>query len=396
MKNKIDLYLSFSLYSFGLLAMVLADFYVAQNFAKEDIAEWSFLKSSILITGGICLLGYDYTFVRDPTLVKRIFTRYLLQALSISLIVTLGLGYIKGFSFLKSTFLFLNIILFSLLLFLAAASRANFKLWKAQFATNFWKILILIALISIPFLGINFIFLICFLIAIILSFFFKGYFSKNETLELLNLKEARVMGLAYLLYSFTLSLSIYSEQFFINLKGDVICSNHLFQYFAIFTPIALSLNGFLGFYYGPKFRIENNMNLNKFNNFTLRIGFFSIIITIVSVVIGLIFVKYFANKDFFEIDYYMILTLSLICVVRGFYTISSVCLGVFASTSIVKKNALLNWTYFIIYSVLVFTVLNLNNGEKAARLVALLSLCHWSFRVITAHFYTVKVVKTIQ
>lgn len=397
MKNKLDVLFSFSIYGLGLLAMVLSDLYVSQNSDPGYIADWAFLKSSILITGGICLLGYDFTFVRDPSLIKRVFTNFLVQAIGISVAVVLTLFFVKEFTLTRSLLLLANIILFSLLLYLAAGSRANFNLTKSQFSTNFWKFILLLLLLLLPEQSLVMVFLISFAISVAISYFLRGFLPKKETpeAEQLNKTEARKIGLSYMLYNLTLTLSIYSEQFLINLSGDVECSGHLFKYFAIFTPVALSVNGFLGFYFGPKFRIENNMNMKKFNRFGLQIAVFSFVITLLSVLCGLVFMHYYFKVDYAEIDYIIIGGLSLMCLIRGLYTTSSVCLGVFASAKIIQKIAYFNWVYFILYSIAMGICLYFFSGYEAARYISILSFLHWFLRFLTSNRYSKMVVKNL-
>ena len=397
MKNKLDVLFSFSIYGLGLLAMVLSDILVSQNTDANYIADWAFLKSSILITGGICLLGYDFTFVRDPSLIKRVFPAFSLQSVIIGFVVAAVLFYIKDFTLIKGTTLFFNILLYSLLLFLAAGARANFNLTKSQFSTNFWKFILLVLLVLFPDQSLVLVFLVSIAINIVISYFLKGFLpaSGAPLVEKLSKTDARKIGMSYLLYNLTLTLSIYGEQFLINLDGDVTCSGHLFKYFAIFTPIALSVNGFLGFYFGPKFRIENNMNLTKFNRFAIQIGVFSFVITLISAVSGLFFMHYFFKMPFDQIDYIIITGLSLMCLIRGFYTTSSVCLGVFASAKIIQRIAYYNWGYFILYSIAMLICLYYSDGYEAARYISILSFVHWLLRSVTATRYSRMVVKTL-
>ena len=52
--------------------------FVSENFSENNIAEWAFYKSTIIILGTVVLLGYDQVFVRDPTLATRFFKRFII------------------------------------------------------------------------------------------------------------------------------------------------------------------------------------------------------------------------------------------------------------------------------------------------------------------------------
>ena len=95
-KGRLDVVLSFLIYSIGLLSILVADLYVTKNFETDRIADWAFIKSTVVLIGTICLLGYDQVFVRDVTLIKRVFKTFVFQSLVISLLSAIIIGIIKG------------------------------------------------------------------------------------------------------------------------------------------------------------------------------------------------------------------------------------------------------------------------------------------------------------
>lgn len=390
-KGKLDTLMSFGLYGLGLLFMQLTDIYVSQNYSKDNIAEWAFFKSAIIILGTICLLGYDQVLVREPQLIQKIFKKFILQAFLISSFLSIIIGFFIKYSLAKTILILICIFLYALSVFVAAASRANFKLWQAQLSTNFWKFLLLPFLFIFSIERVELIYLFAFLLTLILAYFSKGYQPKTvyagEAVS--EPKEVRTIGIAFTLHNIALIIAVYGEQFLVNLKNEISISQHLFLYYSIFTPIALSINGFLGFYFGPKLRRMEKFSTSQYYKLNLKVAFLSFFINVASITVGIGYF-YFKNNNLMQLDYYLIAAIFILCYIKSIYTVSSVCLGVFGEKRTLYKTAYLNWAAMIIYIILVFMAMHLFNGLWVARLICLLSVFHWLMRIAISMAFTVK------
>ena len=397
MKKKIDVLISFGFYGLGLLSFLLADIFVSENFSQENIAEWAFYKSTIIILGSIVLLGYDQVFVRDPSLVTRFLKRFVIQALVIATISVTLIAVFKGYTFQKGMYLFLGVLLFGFINYSSSSLRACFNLWKSQFSTNFWKVLLLGFLFFGAFEELSYYFLIPIALTLISAIIFGGYKTKEDRSLFENLSDAdsRAIATTFLFTNLTLILAVYGEQFLINLSGDIKASAHLFKYFAVFTPIALSVNGFLGFYFGPKIRRQKKMSIDAFKKFSLKISVFAVLITLVSVMLGYVYMTYFSKIKVDTLDWMIITSLSVLCIIRGIYIATSVCLGIYSDKKRLKSVAILFWISAGLYIVGVFITLNITSGIQAAQIISILSVCNWLFRLIVSNIYTTKILKEI-
>ncbi|ARN70860.1 hypothetical protein BST91_03955 [Nonlabens tegetincola] len=394
-ENK-DVTFSFLLYGSGLLGMLLSDLYVSSNFSTSNIAEWAFFKSTILIVSTICLLGFDQLFVRDQTLIKRYFYSFIGYTFLIVLSVLLIIYFLKDYNLTKLILLGVAIVLMAVQNYISAASRGNYRLWKAQFSANFWKLLLFLSIVLIPDYNTIEYFVIVLLFCVSVGFFLGGYKKVDSSFaskEILDNKTARLMGISFLLHNLTLVVAIYGEQFLINLFGAEMTSSHLFKYVAIFTPIALSLNGFLGFYLGPKIRIMNNMDLNGYFSFGLRILFFSIIVVMISFLFGIIYMKTILDRSWSELDYWIIVCLFVITMIRGLYIATSVCLGVFGTKKNLQKAALYTWLTTIGYLISIIIILTAYTGILAAELICFATLINWFLRLFISNTFTVITLK---
>ncbi|MEP0266479.1 hypothetical protein [Dokdonia sp.] len=392
-----DASFSFLFYGFGLLGMLLSDLYVSSNFSTSATAEWAFFKSTILIVSTICLLGFDQLFVRDQTLIKRYFKSFLGYCAIIISTVVLIIFFIKDYSYTKVGLLGLAIFLMAIQNYISAASRGNYRLWKAQFSANFWKLLIFITILTIPNIDTIHYFIVVLVFTVSTGLLLGGFKKVSDQFaskEYLDTKTARLMGISFLLHNLTLVVAIYGEQFLINLFGAEVASSHLFKYVAVFTPIALSLNGFLGFYLGPKIRIKNTMDLNGYKKFGIRIFLFSIGVVTVSFVFGLIYMRTILDIGWQELDYWIISCLFVITMVRGLYIATSVCLGVFGTKKFLQKAASYTWLATIGYLLGIVAILFIYKGVVAAELICLATLINWILRLAVSNTFTIKTFKT--
>lgn len=196
MKKKIDIVISFGFYGLGLLSFLLADIFVSENFSQENIAEWAFYKSTIIVLGSIVLLGYDQVFVRDPSLVTRFFKKFIIQALVIGAIGVTIITFFKSYTLEKGIYLFLGVILYGFINYSSSSLRACFNLWKAQFSINFWKVLLLFFLFFGAFKELSYYFLIPIILTLLSAVFFGGYKTKEDRSLFENLSDADSKAIA--------------------------------------------------------------------------------------------------------------------------------------------------------------------------------------------------------
>ncbi|GGH35354.1 hypothetical protein GCM10011364_01850 [Mangrovimonas yunxiaonensis] len=394
-----EVVVSFLIYGVGLASMLISDLYISKNFDIDFIADWAFVKSSVLIISTVCLMGYDTLFIRDQSLIKRYFKRFWGQTIIIAFLVSTIIWQVKGLSINQVIMLFFAIVGLAFLNYISSSSRACYNLWKAQFSINFWKIILLLLLLLGYFAQPIEYYVLAVIIGVLLSFFLKGYYPKKENIQeggkYLSLPDANKMGFYFLLTNLTLIFAVNGEQFVINLYGDANVSAHLFTYFSVFTPIALSINGFLGFYFGPKIRRQKEFNLKHYFNFSKKILVFSILITIFSVISGYFYMIKFMNITKIEIDWALILVLAFLCIVRGVYISTSIGLGIFGSKRSIGKSALMFWVFTIVYIFSIFIMLAYLENEFVVLGIAIASLLNWIGRFSVSNYFTIKELKLI-
>ena len=227
-----------------------------------------------------------------------------------------------------------------------------------------------------------------------LGIFLKGYISnfsyKNDT-KISN-KDAKSMGLSFLFHNLTLIFAVNGEQLLINIFDVQQVSAHLYKYFVIFTPIAFSVNGFLGFYLAPKIRKQNSMSIVGFKKLTKRIFIFTLPIIVLSVSFGIAYFKIILDIDFFNLDHNLIIVFVLLAIIRGVYIVCSVCLGVFGNLKHLKMAAIYTWIFTVLYIVSVIIILLYADINNMAFLIAFATMINWLFRLIVSNYFSRKAI----
>ena len=393
MKLTKPLVYSFLFYASGICSLLVADLYIAANFTKQLVANWAFYKSTIMILGSLCLMGYDQVLVRNPSILARLNKSFVLQSVIISMIGSIAIFIVREGALNSYLLLTVNVFLFALVLYLSAIFRANNKLIAAQLTTNGWKIILLLLIVAPTIEDPALWFAIALFTITMLSLVFFG----KQLTHLDNIKESldnpRVVGLLFLFHNLTLIFAIYGEQFLINLFGDTDASYILYMHFVVFTPVAISLNGFIGFYLGPKIRRIVNPTPKYFQKLQTKINYFSIVVTIISIVIGWFAFLIFFHEQEANIVIEIVIALGTLCYVRCLYIFPSTCLGVFADSTILLATVKANWAFLGLFIASICIVLIQFDGLQAASLISWFGAIHWTLRYLLARYFTKKVIE---
>ncbi len=137
------------------------------------------------------------------------------------------------------------------------------------------------------------------------------------------------------------------------------------------------------------------MSIGKFKSFSIKISIFALLITGLSVVIGYVYMTRFSNVTIDTLDWMLIISLSVLCIIRGIYIATSVCLGIFSDKKRLKSVAIYFWISAGLYIIGVFITLSMTSGVKAAQIISILSVLNWLFRLIVSNVYTTKILKEI-
>ncbi|MDM1500003.1 hypothetical protein [Myroides odoratimimus] len=387
---------SFFIYLLSLAALLIGELVIAKSTNSLMISDWAFLKSSVMILGTVCLMGYDTLFVRDQTLIQRYFWRFITQTIIIACISAIVIKLLRQLNAYEAILVFLGIVFLALLSYISSSSRANVNLWQSQVAVNFWKIIFLLFIVSSITIGIVEGFVLSLFISLVISFFIKGYIPKKETFinqSPIPLSEANRMGKAFLITNLTLIMAVHGEQFFINMLGSSDISANIFRYTAVFTPIALSLNGFIGFYYAPKIRRLENFYLKDFKRFSFKILLFSILISIFSLVGGVWYMVIILDILLSDLNLGLIVILIIMCIIRGLYTATSIGLGIFGTENNLRKSSLLMVVCTAIYLLFIVLGLLFINDTYKVVFIAFCTMCNWLVRLMISNYYTFKELK---
>lgn len=396
MSRKTEILSSFIMYGLGIASFLGADIYIVAVHDKPIVAEWAYYKSIIIIAGSMCLLGYDQVLIRDPGLTRYLFKRFSINSVCIAGLASALICIIEDNVSVDLILIFVNILLFSYLLFFASAARSTNNLLGSQFATNFWRFLLLVYIVLAVSKDVPSWYFVPLVASFTMSAWFYFYSLPKTKLSInhADIKNANTLGFFFFLHNMTLITATYGEQLLVNLMGDKEASFILFSHFAVFTPVALGVNGFIGFYLGPKLKRTVGFTTQKYLIFSTANTLFSICICILSVIVGGVSYSYIYEGNAYEINKTIVLLLFFLCLARNLYTLPSACLGVFGSAQTIYLTARINWVLLVLYISMVILFLFEYSGESAAEAVAFLSLLHWILRLFCSNYYAMKTLKT--
>ncbi|WP_448546967.1 hypothetical protein [Thalassotalea fusca] len=375
--------------------MFLADLYIVANFPPTDVSNWAFYKSALFILSAFCLLGLDQVIVRHPNLIKPISCRFVINLLAVLGLVTI-IATTFDFTPVSTKYLIFCTLLISLVTFVAACFRAQNRLIEAQLATNGWKpILLILMIFAIG--GVDQWFtgaLISIFVLTLPMLFAKKDISIKKRLQRPK-EDINHLGFYFLLHSLTLVVAVHGEQFIITLFGYKEVSFIVFSHFVIFTPIAISVNGFLGFYLAPKIRRHERFDFSIYRTYKKRISTLSFSLSLISLAIGALIYVLFYEAKHLKLEAIIISSLFIMCLARGQYTFASVCLNVFATKQVLLKTALFNWITMGAYLLLLVIILKGVQGTIIqAQLIAVATGLHWLSRTYISNYFAKGAVNT--
>lgn len=364
----------------GTIFLLCSDFYVSKYFSENDVSNWALIKSILFVCGGICVFGFDQIMMRKPEIVNVVFKRYVLQVFAISMLIAF---IINNFFFSNINVYAVSLIigLFAINQFWAATFRGDSRLVEAQIFTNGWKVFVLIYLLA-GMKNIDFIYVLSLLTVLIINLYFilklrrkflAGYDGDEKGLYRL--------GFFFLLNNLSVTVATYGEQILINLFGDLRVSYDVFTYVLAFNSLMLLFSGFLGFYFGPKFKTLKNFNYNLYKKYLLYFFGCSLFLALLSFISGALIFKYYLSKDYS-------LLVVMFCILVGFvkvmYTIPSVCVALYCSTKQVQRIATFNLFNMIFFIIGMYILLVYIPVDKTIGVFVMISV-HWFLRLLNTH-----------
>ncbi|OKY26756.1 hypothetical protein [Thalassotalea sp. PP2-459] len=384
-----QLVLSFGLYGLGLLSFFLADLYIVANYPSDIVTQWAFYKSTLFIAASVCILGLDQVIIRTPNQSKKIFIAFLVQSTLVCCIL-----YIASTVFLTlaiSTLqLIMSVYFLSILTMISAIFRANHLLTLAQLATNGWKIAILTCMV-LSLLNVESWFTASLSILLLFSLYYLNktkIINKTITHNTIQESNHRNVGLAFFFHNITLVVAIYGEQMLINALGHQKTAYILYTHFVMFSSIAISFFGFFGFYLAPKIKTMDVFTLHTFKAYSVKLFIVSIALSTLSIAFGFLIYKLYYQDKGIQLEPSIIISIFIMCIARGSYTVSSICLGLFARHETLAFTAKLNWLFMLTYLTIIYLLLTKSLPIYILfTSISATTAIHWSVRAFVSQRY---------
>lgn len=379
------------LYLVGMAGFVFADIIIARYYPVEEVEVWAFVKSILLLSASVCILGLDQVIVREPRALKKILRFFIIRGFFISIFVAIVLNYFSnGINIFTWLFLVVNLTFLS---FMFAVYRGSLNMFRAQLALNGWKFVFVLVVIFFIGSGISIgtsLFISLSLSSVIVIFIMisnRDWMSlyKKES----NLNENKLISQSYkfVILSLSLNLSINFEQIAINTIGKGDGTAIIFAHFTIFLPLIIFLNGFIGFYLGPLMRsIRLKFNLGYYYRMLSLFIILSILLGFLSYSFG-VFAFNFLYYNKYELVNSIAIPTVFIGVFRLLYALPSSYISILGSEKLLfafsKSNMYFVSLFFIFVSILFFI------GVPIIYSVLIGSLSNWMLRVLFGNYLSI-------
>lgn len=335
---------SFILYAISLFGLFASDFVIITTYDDVRIAEWAFLKSYLFICSIFIIRGADQLIVRSPFFFRTILKDRVKEIFFIfPLLIVVTFFLTESVS--KSFFYTFSVIAFGFLTIYSARERALGFFSSSQFLSNTWKFffLVLVAFFE-PKISLI-LSLLCISIIGFLIVSKRVYLDDGIAQSGINSNDK--LASWFFLHNITVVASLYLEQIILSKMAGQSFAAEIYKYNIIFSSVALSLNGFVGFVLLPKLKKINLSSKANLRKLWLWLLAYVIFATFASISVGLVYVKF----NSFNVDYTVLMVLALLCFFRGAYIYPSAILGLKANLNQLKYSALYQSLILLVYIV---------------------------------------------
>ena len=384
---------SLIIYILSVGSYFFVDIYISKNFEIMQVANWAYLKSILFIAVVFVLLGLDKSLIRHPGFFKN-YTKYLpIQIPVLALVISYFFYYLQ--SQLEFVDIFFPVLLLSILMAFQAAYRSFLFFSLAQVAANLWKLMFLLFIVcSFSFFDVKNISLILDMsLAVVLIYliykemgmkFLKVESTKFETVEG---KEALTDGAYFLFHAILFNVAISIEQILLNQQQLYDKSAQLLAHSAVYLPMIIALNGFLGFFIGPMIRNRGLVRVSEFKKTVSYYSLFGIVLIFLSYGLGTLAFE-FLFEEKYEIDKLILIFVLFVGFLRYLYVVPSSIIGMLGSSKVLKMSFLYYFLSTCIYIISFFLLLEFDVDKFEAVLLA--GMIHWFLRVFFGFILSIK------
>lgn len=386
---KLRVVASFALYVGGLLSLFVIDLLISRFGTVEQISQWAYLRSSVMLMAFFALVGADQSLIRNSEEVG---------STTIPTVVALAAALGALGSWLLSSMrddlqfhqIFLFVMAVSISMLVASYYRLEAYLIRSQLSANLWKYLLLIAVLIAYFFHdkvelLNFLLMVSLVVLI-----FNGVAALGVALKYCrrahvnsSLKDFYKDGARFLLMGGTLNLSVNIEQVLLAQVREAGAGAEVFSYITSFGAVFVLANGFYGFLLGPYIKKNKAAVLVGFRRFIMTNMLAACVLGFVAIWVGIQLYAYLYQGKF--VFRYEVAALTvLIFMLRFLYVVPSSFIGFAGSEVLFNKYLLANIASLLMFVIFFYVLVSVLGDPVLSVLLA--SLMNWVIRVVYGVF----------
>jgi len=378
------------------LSLFLISILLKKHLTPKEYGELSMLLTYISLIFQIGLLGLEQVVLRFATLTQKNFSinKKVLELLVAVMVLSVFLSTMSMLEYFSRdlwTYLLLIVVSSIVSMLYYNVYRLTNDLNLAQVALNGWKMLLLpIIIINILNIDIRFIIEVTAFSMCIIAAFMLVRFIKNYQIVVYKSDQEHIY---FMWFNFFLALLIgaligFSDRYLIEYYLDIEQLGEYFFYLTVILfPYAL-FQTYFGFKELPQFR--KAFSLTAFHKKTLKVMLYSLILTVILVLIFTVVNTIEFLEQYHITNYYLISILMATGVIKMNYSILSAAMG-----AIAEKKVFLQNNFFMLLSLVIFFFIFLNLNFITMEKIALIYLFIWITRAIVYYLSIIKIYGTM-
>ena len=378
------------------LSLFLISILLKKHLTPKEYGELSMLLTYISLIFQIGLLGLEQVVLRFATLTQKNFSinKKVLELLVAVMVLSVFLSTMSMLEYFSQdlwTYLLLIVVSSIVSMLYYNVYRLTNDLNLAQVALNGWKMLLLpIIIINILNIDIRFIIEVTAFSMCIIAAFMLVRFIKNYQIVVYKSDQEHIY---FMWFNFFLALLIgaligFSDRYLIEYYLDIEQLGEYFFYLTVILfPYAL-FQTYFGFKELPQFR--KAFSLTAFHKKTLKVMLYSLILTVILVLIFTVVNTIEFLEQYHITNYYLISILMATGVIKMNYSILSAAMG-----AIAEKKVFLQNNFFMLLSLVIFFFIFLNLNFITMEKIALIYLFIWITRAIVYYLSIIKIYGTM-
>lgn len=373
--QRADVARSFVVYFLGTGSAFIADLYLSQTLAQQDLANWAFARSVIFIGASVCLVGVDQALLRTQMQTRTLLMGMLKQ---VGMLGPLVGGFAIAVGGLRvGLAAAIGAVSLSVLAALSGLHRSRFRIFRSHITVQLWKSPFLIASVILVTTQQAAIIPTGAAVVLVVWLLIAARHAMRETDAGgtgVAFRDLLPVGRRFWIAALIASGMQYLDQLLLNMGGTDASSANYFRYTALFAALTFFITGFAANILNPYLRQHTHSVKSLLPKLAVAVFAASLLSGVLAAGVGLLLSRALGSFPG-GLNMRLVVLVCTIGALRLAYLLPSAIVGVFGSHRQLTNFLVLNSTTLISFGLLflLFTEMAWLSDEYAVAIAALIS-----------------------